>query len=216
MTGRQFHSTMQHFLMTGRHTLEWNRSALSTGQCFLMTGRRFLVIKERFLDSNPLLWRRGKWIHAIASFAVFKKVKVGRARRSRHVLARHSHKCAGEIRRAGSAGFVGKDAGVELLRQPAPVLVHAFNLIREMEPLVINFGAQMDPLAGGNYDGRSERIGLRRIRHAGHHAQVFAGRFVVRQVEVMKFYAVVVTHQAGRLLKMPRLKFNDRGGAETM
>ena len=45
---------------------------------------------------------------------------------------------------------------------------------------------------------------------------MFADRFVVRDVEVMKLRAVVVADQAGHLLKMFRLELDDRGRAETM
>ena len=41
-------------------------------------------------------------------------------------------------------------------------------------------------------------------------------RLVVRDVEVMKLRAVVVADEPGHLLKMFRLEFNDRGGAEAM
>ena len=45
---------------------------------------------------------------------------------------------------------------------------------------------------------------------------MFADSFIVRQVDVMEFRAVVVTDEAGHLLKMLGLEFNDRGGADAM
>ena len=117
---------------------------------------------------------------------------------------------------AGSGRFVGENAGVELLRQPAPVVVHAFDAIGEVESLVIHFDAQMHGLAGGDGDGRREGVGLRRVGHAGHHAQMFADGLVVREVEVVELGAVVVADQPGQLLEMFRLEFDDRGRAEAM
>ena len=74
----------------------------------------------------------------------------------------------------------------------------------------------MHGLAGGDGDGRREGVGLRRIRQAGHHAQVFADGFVVRDVEVMELCAVVIADQAGHLLKMFRLELDDRRRAVAM
>jgi len=45
---------------------------------------------------------------------------------------------------------------------------------------------------------------------------MFAGAFVVRNTEVVKFRAVVVANEAGDLLKMFRLEFHNRCGAEAM
>ena len=65
-------------------------------------------------------------------------------------------------------------------------------------------------------DGRREGVGLRRVGQAGHHAQILAQGFVMRDVEIVEFGAAVVADQAGHLLKMLRLEFHDRGHAAAM
>ncbi len=45
---------------------------------------------------------------------------------------------------------------------------------------------------------------------------MFADGFVMGKVEVMKLRAVVIANETGHLLKMFRLEFNDRRGAEAM
>ena len=45
---------------------------------------------------------------------------------------------------------------------------------------------------------------------------MFADCLVARDVEVMELRAVVVADEAGDLLEMLRLEFDDRGGAEAM
>ena len=159
---------------------------------------------------------RFKWIRAVAPFVAIKKIKIRRSRRSAQILTRHADKCAGEIWCARNARFIRKYARVELLRQPAPVFVHTFDTIREVKPLVINLHPQMHRLADGDGDGRREGVGLRRVRRAGHHAQMFASLFIVRDVEVMKLRAVVVADQARHLLEMFRLEFHNGRGAKAM
>src|SRR4029077_7717656 len=86
----------------------------------------------------------------------------------------------------------------------------------EVKSLVVNFDTQMNGLACRNGNERRESVALRRIRQAGHHAQMFANGFVVRNVEVMEFCAVVITNQAGHLLKMFRFELEHRLRAEAM
>src|SRR5258708_7440423 len=85
-----------------------------------------------------------------------------------------------------------------------------------MEPLKIGLDAQMHRLVSRNRDGRREGVGLRRVRRAGHHAQIFADGLVVREMQVMKLRTVVVTNEPGCLLEMFRLEFDDCGGADAM
>src|SRR5438046_4615134 len=70
------------------------------------------------------------------------------------ILRGHADECAGEIGLAGRGALVRKNAGIELLRQPAPVVVRAFRAIREVEPFVIHFDSQMHrPAWGIGMDG---------------------------------------------------------------
>lgn len=167
--------------------------------------------------STPFLRRRnGERIGPITSLLVFEEVEVGRASRTGHVLAGHTDEGAGEVRGSGRGRFVGENARVELLWEPTPVVVRAFNSTGEVEPFVIDFDTQVHWLAAGNSDEWRKRIGLQGIWNAGHHAKMFADGFIVGNVEVMEFCAVVVAHEAGYLLKMFWLEFNDRGGADAM
>src|SRR3569833_4097259 len=83
-------------------------------------------------------------IFAVAAFLVFEEIKIGGAGGSGHVMAGHADESAGEIRHAGCGGFVREDAGVELLGEPAPVLVYSFDAVGLMEAFEINFHAQMN------------------------------------------------------------------------
>ena len=95
------------------------------------------VAFESFRLRAIFSWR--KRIHAKRSIAVFKKIKVGRFACAREVLARHADESASEIGKPRGGRLIGEDARVELLRQPAPIIVHAFDPIREMKSFVINF-----------------------------------------------------------------------------
>src|SRR5688572_19040301 len=96
----------------------------------------------------------GKRIRPIASLLVSEEVEVSRAGSAGHVLAGHADEGAGEIRRPRRSRFVGENAGIELLRQPSPVVVEAVNPVAKVQPLVINFHPEMDRFVGGNCDGR--------------------------------------------------------------
>ena len=50
--------------------------------------------------------------------AILEPIEVRGVRGAGHVLAGEADEGAGEIRGAGGGGFVGEDAGVELLREP--------------------------------------------------------------------------------------------------
>jgi len=69
------------------------------------------------------------------------------------------HGTRGRVRSPSEHAFT-LNTGVELLGQPAPVVVRAFDSISEVEPFVINFDAQVDWLATGNSDERGKGIGL--------------------------------------------------------
>src|SRR5205814_2021976 len=62
-------------------------------------------------------------------------------------------------------------------------------------------------------DRRREGVRLGRVRRAGHYAQMFSGDLVVREVEVVKFRAVIVAHESRQLLVMLWLKLDHGGGA---
>src|ERR1043166_1192587 len=74
----------------------------------------------------------------------------------------------------------------------------------------------MHRFARWDLDRWSERVRLRGIRHAGHHAQMFTQGFVVRKVKVMELGAVVVADEAGELLKIFRLELDHRRDADAM
>ena len=101
-----------------------------------------------------------------AAYKAFRRIELSRDTKSGRTnpFRGPGFEGAGEIGLAGRGRFVGENAGVELLRQPAPVVVHAFDAIGEVESLVIHLDAQMHGLAGGNGDGRREGVGLRRVR----------------------------------------------------
>jgi hypothetical protein len=61
----------------------------------------------------------------------------------------HADKGPGEVGLAGRGAFIGEDAGVEDLRQPLPVAVHALDPVGEAQPLEVHLHAQMHRLAGG-------------------------------------------------------------------
>ena len=62
----------------------------------------------------------GGRIDTVVSLHVFKKIEIRGLCGPGGVLAAHPDECAGEVRRAGRRGFVGKDAGVENVRHPLP------------------------------------------------------------------------------------------------
>src|SRR4029079_18901471 len=74
-------------------------------------------------------------IGAIRPLDVLEPVEIGGTAGAGHVLARHADEGAGEVRQPRRRGFVRKDAGVELLRNPRPV--RAADAIGEMQTLVI-------------------------------------------------------------------------------
>src|SRR5690242_18929415 len=74
----------------------------------------------------------------------------------------------------------------------------------------------MNPCAGRDGEGWRERIGLSRVRDRGHDAQVFPKAFLMGNVDIVELRRVVVASDAGKLLKMTGLEFNDGGGGEAM
>ena len=83
----------------------------------------------------------------------------------------------------------------------------------EEQALVVDFDAEFEAGAGRKCDGWGEGVGLRRVGHAGHDAEVFAEGFVVRDVEVVEFGGIVVADEAGGLLVVLRLELDRRRGA---
>ena len=147
---------------------------------------------------------------------VFETIKVRSLACPCQILTSHANEGAGEMGLAGSNALIRKNARVKLLRQPAPAIVHSFGAIGEAHSFVVHFDAQVNGLASGNRNERCEGIGLRQVRDAGHHAEMLADGFVVRHVKVMELGAVVVADKSGEMLKMFRLEFDDRGGAEAV
>ena len=80
-------------------------------------------------------------VNSIGSLLVFEEVKVRGFRCTGHVLTGHADESTGEIGLARRCGFVGENAGVELLWQPLPISVLALDTIGEMESLVVNLHA---------------------------------------------------------------------------
>src|SRR3954469_18266543 len=76
------------------------------------------------------------------SLAIQEIIEVGMRAGSRHVLARHADKRAGEICCAGHLGFVRQDGGVENLGQALPLV--RTDAISESQPLLVHFHAQFD------------------------------------------------------------------------
>src|SRR3954469_17258258 len=94
---------------------------------------RSRVARVGLLRTSPSPWRcpppvelseargSGGRIDTVVPLHVFEKVEIRGPCRPSGVLAAHSDERAGEVRRAGRRGFVGKDAGVENVRHPLPV-----------------------------------------------------------------------------------------------
>ena len=76
----------------------------------------------------------------------------------------------------------------------------------------VDFHAELDG-ARRQRDRRGEGIAHRRVGQGRHHAQVFAVRRVVGDMQVMKLVAAIVTDQARRLLEMRRLEVHEGRGA---
>ena len=75
-----------------------------------------------------------------------------------------------------------------------------------MEALVVHLDPQMHGHAAGDGDRRRKDIRLKLVGEAGHYANVFPQRGVMRDVEVVKLAAVVIADQAGHLLERIRLE----------
>src|ERR1035437_7921038 len=68
----------------------------------------------------------------------------------------------------------------------------------------------------GNPDRRAENIRLKLVGQTRHDTDVLTQLRVVRDVEVVKLAAVVITDQAGHLLEPVRLELHHRRGAEAV
>lgn len=77
---------------------------------------------------------------------------------------------------------------------------------------MIDLDAQVDAFTGGDRNDGREGVGLRAVGEGGHHAQVTAVGFVVRDVEIVELETVVVADESGELLEVLRLEIDERFG----
>src|SRR4029079_12561917 len=137
---------------SGKHPAR-GRSVTATKLSRAATNISFLVFGSG-RDQNS-----GARICPITSFLVGKEVEVRVLPGAGHVLASDADEGAGETRKPGHGGFVGQNAGVELLRQPAPVVVQTFDAIREVKTFVVHFHAQVHKLPLGHLARRRRGAG---------------------------------------------------------
>jgi hypothetical protein len=151
---------------------------------------------------------------AITSFAVLEPVEIRRLSRSRQILATNTDEGSCEIGSSRRGGLVRQDTCVERTGETGPFA--AFDTIREIKALEINFHSQTQWRPGRNRDRRAEKIRLNLVWQTGHDSDVLTDHFIMRDIQVVKFTAVVVTDQSSHLLEPIRLELHQRPGTEAM
>lgn len=134
----------------------------------------------------------------VITLDVFEPAEIRRPGGTRQALAGHARESAGEVGLASGGTFVRENAGVDGLRRPLPIGIHALNPVGNELSFTAHLHPPVHGPAGLDRDGRRESVGHQRVGDAGLDAQVFAERFVVSAYREFRVASLGITSQLRR------------------